>query len=100
MRVFAIFIRQITRGVDRDQQTEKHHHKQNQRTHAINDQAKQRHTPHVDQRQRDGNFIGLIKRGDQRQHAQRGQRGEQNPPFGGPTLWRKRNDQCADKRQQ
>ena len=30
---------------------------------------------------------------------QRGQRGEQNPPFGGPTLWRKRNDQCADKRQ-
>ena len=76
MRVFAIFIRQITRGVDRDQQTEKHHHKQNQRTHAINDQAKQRHIPHVDQRQRDGNFIGLIKRGDQRQHAQRGQCGE------------------------
>lgn len=45
MRVFAIFIRQITRGVDRDQQTEKHHHKQNQRTHAINDQAKQCHIP-------------------------------------------------------
>ncbi len=82
--------------IDRDQQTEEHHHKQNQRTHASMTRSNNATSPTLT----NVNVTALYRPDKTRRSATTctaWSAREQNPPFGGPTLWRKRNDQCPIK---